>query len=121
MPRISTLPATWRPIRKNTVPKARPSSDPANASPAAIRRVIRLSEPTSRSAASRRSRRSPPNRTAAAMNTATGISSTTKTISTSRISTGSAVSDWAGCGRPNSAIRAVCQPLMRGARSFAPA
>lgn len=101
------------------MPKTSPSNAPAIASPAAMRRVIRPSEPTSRSAASLRSRCSPPNRTAAAMNTATGISSATKTTITSSSSTGSERS--VRCGLPNSAIRATCQPLMRGARFSTPA
>ncbi len=88
------------------MPRTSPSTDPASASPAAIRRVIRLSEPTSRKAASLRSRRSPPNRTAAAMNTATGISSTTKTTRTSRISTGSQGSDDPRSSLPKLSIRA---------------
>ena len=49
---VRRSPAIWRPIRKKPVPKTSPSKAPASASPAAIRRVIRLSAPTSRSAAS---------------------------------------------------------------------
>ncbi|CAM5694910.1 hypothetical protein SGLAM104S_10484 [Streptomyces glaucescens] len=50
------------------------------ASPAATRRVMAVSAPTSRSAARRRSRRSPPKRTAVAMKTSTGTSSTTQAM-----------------------------------------
>ncbi len=103
------------------MPKTSPTSEPASASPAAIRRVIRLSEPTSRSAASLRSRRSPPNRTAAAMKTATGISSTTNTTMISRTRTGFIGSAGVVRPGPNWLIRAVCQPLMCWARFFAPA
>ncbi len=121
MPTISTEPASCRPSRKNTVPKTSPTSEPASASPAAIRRVIRLSEPTSRSAASLRSRRSPPNRTAVAMNTATGVSNTTKTTRTNRSRTGSVLSGGVTCGDPKRVIRAVRQPSRCCARFFAPA
>ncbi len=116
----STEPAAWRPIRKNTVPTASPSSDPASASPAAIRRVIRPSEPTSRSAASLRSRRSPPNRTAAAMKTATGVSRATNTTSVIRMSTGS-VRSVVGCGSPNAVSRATRELFLVAFRPSAPA
>jgi hypothetical protein len=58
-------------------PASRPSTAPARVSPAAIRRVMPASDPTSRSAASRLSRASPPNRTALAMKTMTGVRRTT--------------------------------------------
>lgn len=53
-----------------------------------------MSAPTSRSAASLRSRRSPPKRTAVAMKIATGTSSTTQTITVSTTSS-------AGSGSPS--------------------
>lgn len=106
MRNTSALPASCRPTMKNAAPKTNPRTAPAKASPAAMRRVMRLSEPTRRSAASRRSRRSPPNRTAAAMNTATGMSSTTKTTRTSRSSTGSESSS-PGTGSPNRSMRST--------------
>ncbi len=106
MPNSSIEPTSSRPSRKNPVPNTSPSAAPASASPAAIRRVMPPSEPTSRSAASRRSRRSPPNRTAAAMNTATGISSTTRMtrMSSSRIG-GMPSSAWASATSPKRSIR----------------
>ncbi|WP_461009367.1 hypothetical protein [Streptomyces capparidis] len=82
-----TEPANRRSTRKNPAPAATPSTAPSRVSPAAIRRAVGRSAPTRRIAASRRSRRSPPNRTAVPMNTATGISSTTQPTTISTIST----------------------------------
>lgn len=83
-----TPPMSSRPKRKRAVPSSRPSAEPASASPAAIHRVIPVSAPTSRSAASRLSRRSPPNRTAVAMKMITGSSSTTQATTVSATRTG---------------------------------
>ncbi len=91
---MSTAPMNCRPNRNSPAPTTSPNSEPSRASPAAIRRAMWLSAPTRRSAASRRSRRSPPKRTAVAMKMATGISRTTQPIRIRTIRTGSMPGDW---------------------------
>ena len=80
--------ASARPSRKKPTPATSPKSPLSSASPAAIRRAMPASAPTSRTPANRRSRLSPPNRTAAATKMPTGSSRTTKMMTTSRNSTG---------------------------------
>ncbi len=68
----------------------------------AMRSTARVSAPIRRIAASRRSRASPPKRSAAPMKIATGISKvTTKTTTTTYV----LVPAWSSSGRPNRSTR----------------
>ncbi len=88
-----------RPAPNSSPPTTSPSRAPARVSPAAIRRVMAASAPTSRSAASCRSLASPPNRTAVVTNSITGSSSTTRPTTPSSSNVGGSPSSRSD--RPN--------------------